>query len=996
MLLRANPKSFCCPFLLRQFSYLSPSPPWPPSSSSSQWFSLLRSAIATANLKLGKQGHACIITSGHLPDQFLTNNLITMYFKCGSLFYARQVFDKTSDRDLITWNSIVAAYAHSADSSVENLLEGFRLFGLLRESGFSATRLTLAPILKLCLVSGFVEVSEAVHGFAVKIGLELDLFVSGALVNIYCKYGLLGEARLLFNEMPERDVVLWNVMLKAYVEHGFEDEALRFFSAFHRSGILPDFSSLHCLLGGVNNDGSDNIKRYKEQVKAYKMKMFPLDEGLDILSWNKKLSEYLQAGQNLVAVGCFKSLFRSAEGYDSVTLIVVLSAVVGTGNLDLGEQIHALVIKSGFDSVAPVANSLMNMYSKVEVVYAAEKMFVNSLKLDLISWNTMISSYAQNHLEKEAICTFIDLLRDGPRPDQFTFASVLRACSTSEEGEYFSLSTQVHDYAIKCGIVNDSFVLTALIDVYSKSGKVDEAELLLHNKYEFDLASWNALMFGYIKSNKTKKALELLSLMHATGVLIDEITLATAMKASSYLINLEQGKQVHAHSIKLGFNDDLWVSSSILDMYIKCGDMPNAFELFNEISRPDDVVWTTMISGYVENGDEDRALSVYRLMRVSGVKPDEYTFSTLIKASSCLTALEQGRQIHANVIKLDYALDHFVGTSLVDMYCKCGSVRDAYSVFGKMDVGKVAFWNAMLLGLAQHGNADEALNLFKIMQSNGIEPDKVTFIGVLSACSHSGLFSEAYKYFDAMLKIYGIVPDIEHYSCLVDAFGRAGRIQEAENVIVSMPFEASASMYRALLGACRTKGDTETAKRVADKLVALDPSDSSAYVLLSNIYAASRQWDDVTDARNMMKLKNVKKDPGFSWIDVQNKVHLFVVDDRSHPQADLIYEKVEALMKRIREEGSYVPDTDFMLLDVEEEEKERALYYHSEKLAIAYGLIITPPSATIRIIKNLRVCGDCHSAIKCISKLTKREIVVRDANRFHHFRDGTCSCSDYW
>uniref|UniRef100_A0A9I9DEK7 DYW domain-containing protein n=2 Tax=Cucumis melo TaxID=3656 RepID=A0A9I9DEK7_CUCME len=1002
MLLRAHLKvpsissrtSFACPFLLFcRFSFLSSSPS---SSSSSQWFSLLRSAIAMVDLKLGKRAHARVVTSGDLPDRFLTNNLITMYFKCGSLCSARQVFDKSSDRDLVTWNSILAAYAHFADSSYENVLEGFRLFGLLRESGFSITRLTLAPLLKLCLLSGFVQVSEAVHGYAAKIGLELDLFVSGALVNIYCKYGLVGQARLLFDEMPERDAVLWNVMLKAYVDNSFEDEALRFFSALHRSGFFPDFSSLHCVIGGVNSDVSNNRKRHMEQVKAYAMKMFPFDQGSNIFSWNKKLTEYLHAGQILAAIDCFKSLLRSTIGYDNVTLVIILSAAVGADDLDLGEQIHALVIKSSFAPVVSVSNSLMNMYSKAGVVYAAEKTFINSPELDLISWNTMISSYAQNNLVMEAICTFRDLLRDGLKPDQFTLASVLRACSTGDEGEYFTLGSQVHVYAIKCGIINDSFVSTALIDSYSKSGKVDEAEFLLHCKYDFDLASWNAIMFGYIKNNKSRKALEHFSLMHEMGMTIDEITLATAIKASGCSINLKQGKQIQAYAIKLGFNNDLWVSSGVLDMYIKCGDMPNALELFGEISRPDEVAWTTMISGYVENGDEDHALSVYHLMRVSGVQPDEYTFATLIKASSCLTALEQGKQIHANVIKLDYSLDHFVGTSLVDMYSKCGSVQDAYRVFRKMDVRKVVFWNAMLLGLAQHGQVDEALNLFRTMQSNGIQPDKVTFIGVLSACSHSGLFSEAYKYFDAMFKTYGITPEIEHYSCLVDALGRAGRIQEAESVIASMPFKASASMYRALLGACRTKGDAETAKRVADKLLALDPSDSSAYVLLSNIYAASRQWDDVTDARNMMKLKNVKKDPGFSWIDVKNKVHLFVVDDRSHPQAGLIYEKIEDLMKRIREEGSYVPDTDFTLLDVEVEEKERALYYHSEKLAIAFGLISTPPSATIRVIKNLRVCGDCHSAIKCISKLTQREIVLRDANRFHHFRNGTCSCGDYW
>jgi pentatricopeptide repeat protein len=312
-----------------------------------------------------------------------------------------------------------------------------------------------------------------------------------------------------------------------------------------------------------------------------------------------------------------------------------------------------------------------------------------------------------------------------------------------------------------------------------------------------------------------------------------------------------------------------------------------------------------------------------------------------------------------------------------------------------MNTRNVALWNAMIVGLAQHGNAKEALNFFNEMKSRGVTPDIVTFIGVLSACSHSGLISDAYENFNSMQKNYGIEPEIEHYSCLVDALSRAGRIQEAEKVVSSMPFEASATMYRTLLNACRVQGDKETGKRLAEKLFTLEPSDSAAYVLLSNIYAAANQWENAVSARNMMRRVNVKKEPGFSWVDMKNKVHLFVAGDRSHEETDLIYNKVECVMKRIREEG-YVPDTEFTLVDIEEEDKESALYYHSEKLAIAYGLMKTPPSTTLRVIKNLRVCGDCHNAIKYISKVYQREIVLRDANRFHHFRSGICSCGDYW
>ncbi|GFY95180.1 tetratricopeptide repeat (TPR)-like superfamily protein [Actinidia rufa] len=815
-----------------------------------------------------------------------------------------------------------------------------------------------------CLHSGYLSPVESLHGFAVKIGLEQDVFVSGCCV-------------------------VWNVMLKGFVHMGLEDEALHLFSEFHRSGLHPDHLSVRCVLTGV----SEGNNKFLEQIQAYATKLFVHNQTSDVYSWNKSLSEYYQAGDHSAAVECFIDMNRSEVGCDSVTLLVSLAATTGINDLELGQQIHGMAVKSGLNLDVSVANSLINMYSKTGCLSFARKIFDGMEELDLVSWNSMISGCAQSGLEEESVTLYIGLLRDSFRPDHYTLASVLRACSSLTAG--FFHGEQIHVHALKTGIIMDNFVSTALIDVYSRAGRMEEAELVLQNKDKFDLASWNAMMFGYVICNNSHKALELYNAMHGRGERSDEITLATAAKACGCLVDMEQGRKIHAHAIKLGVDLDLCVSGSILDMYIKCGDMEGARTIFQAIPSPDDVAWTAMISGCVENGEEDFALTIYHGMRESGVAPDEYTFATLIKASSCLTALEQGRQIHANVIKLDCASDTYVVTSLIDMYAKCGNIEDSYRLFKRIDVQNIALWNAMLVGLAQHGHGREALKLFKNMKILDIEPDRVTFIGVLSACSQSGLISEAYSYFHSMNQGHGIQPEIEHYSCLVDALGRAGRVQEAEKLIASMPYQASASMYRALLGACRVQSDTETGKRVASRLLALEPFDSAAYILLSNIYAAANQWDQMKDARNIMMRKNVKKDPGFSWIDVKNKVHLFVVDDRSHPQADKIYDKVEDLITMIKKEG-YVPDTDYVLLDVEEEEKERALYYHSEKLAIAFGLIITSPSTILRVIKNLRVCGDCHNAIKYISKVSQREIVLRDANRFHRFRDGMCSCGDYW
>ena len=878
------------------------------------------------------------------------------------------------ERDLVSWNSILAAYAQSYEHVIDSTEEGFVLFRSLRQNVVFTSRMTLAPLLKLCLCSGYVWASEAVHGYACKIGLDSDEFVAGGLVNIYLKFGKVKEGRVLFEEMPGRDVVLWNLMLKAYLDMGFKEEAVELSSAFHKSGLHPNGITLR-LLDGVSGYDSEG-----RQVNG--------NDASEIRSKNQILTKYLQGSQYSSLLQCFADMVDSNLECDSVTFVLVLSTAVRLDSLALGKQVHSMALKLGFDLMLTVANSLINMYCKLRKVGYARTVFNSMSERDSISWNSVISGFAQSGLEVEAVCLFMELLRCGLTPDHYTLTSVLKATSS------LSLNKQVHVHAIKTNNVGDSFVSTALIDAYSRNKCMKEAEVLF-SRNSFDLVACNAMMSGYTQSNDGDKTLKLFALMHKQGDRSDDFTLATVVKTCGSLFAMNQGKQVHAYAIKSGYNLDLWVSSGVLDMYVKCGDMKAAHVAFNCIAAPDDVAWTTMISGCIENGEEERAFHVYSQMRLMGVLPDEFTIATLAKASSCLTALEQGRQIHANALKLNCSGDPFVGTSLVDMYAKCGSIDDAFSLFKRIEMRNIAAWNAMLVGLAQHGEGKEALQLFEQMRSLGIKPDKVTFIGVLSACSHSGLVSEAYKQIKSMDRDYGIKPEIEHYSCLADALGRAGLVREAEKLIESMSLEASASMYRALLAACRVQGDTETGKRVATKLLELEPSDSSAYVLLSNMYAAASKWTEVKLARTMMRGQNVKKDPGFSWIEVKNKIHLFVVDDRSNPQAELIYRKVKDVIRDIKQEG-YVPETDYTLVDVEEEEKERALYYHSEKLAVAFGLMSTPPATPIRVIKNLRVCGDCHNAMKYIAKVYGREIVLRDANRFHRFKDGKCSCGDFW
>ncbi|KAJ8636138.1 hypothetical protein MRB53_010405 [Persea americana] len=856
------------------------------------WLELLRTSISFRDLSLGQCAHACIITSGLSSDRFFTNNLITMYAKNGYLTHARHLFDKTTDRDLVTWNSILTAYA-ALSTEFGDTKQGLLLFREMLFSSIPSTRLTLAPVLKLCLQSELPDTAETVHGYALKVALDWDIFVSGALVNIYAKFGRIKNARYLFDEMPERDVVLWNVMIKGYMQMGLEYEANLLFSELHRSRLHPDDVSVRCILGGSSDRGS------VEQVQAYAIKICLFKENSDVVAWNKMLSGFFQGGKNEDVVEYFVEMKRSNVEFDNVTFIIILSAITSANDLDLGEQIHGVAIKSGFDSEISVANNLINMYSKTGGLDCMQRVFNEMKELDLVSWNTVISSYAQNGCEEKSIMLFLAMSCDGVSPDQFTLASVLRGCTAITEGSF--LGKQVHVHALKTGLLADVFVYTSLIDVYAKNQNVQDAESLFSDMNGYDLASCNAMIAGYVTNGENIKALSLFSSINKRGDRLNQFMLATAIKACSCLVGLEQGKQLHAHSVKLGFDSDLCISSGILDLYLKCGDTRDAYVVFGDISEPDEVAWTSMISGCVENGDDEYALLLYHQMRLLGVLPDEFTFATLIKACSCLAALEHGKQIHANAIKFDLVSDTFVGTSIIDMYAKCGCVEESYQLFKRIGVRSIASWNAMVMGFAQHGNAEEALHIFQMMRHLGVQPDGITFIGVLSACSHSGLVSEAYMYFGLMYKDYGIKPEIEHYSCLVDVLSRAGLVDEAEKLIDSMPFEASASMCRALLGACRIKGNVEIGKQVATRLLHLEPLDSSAYVLLSNIYAAANRWDDVADARKMMKTRKVKKDPGFSWIEIKNKVHLFVVDDRLHPEADAIYHKLDDLMSEMRD-----------------------------------------------------------------------------------------------
>jgi pentatricopeptide repeat protein len=678
---------------------------------------------------------------------------------------------------------------------------------------------------------------------------------------------------------------------------------------------------------------------------------------------------------------------------DSANIAQVIQTYSQTRQLNKGKQLHGQLICAGYPLCTFLTNHLLNMYAKCGYLDQALKLFDTMHQRNIVSWTAMITGFSQNLRLPEALETFCQMRNAGESPNQFAFSSVVRACASLG---WIEIGRQMHCLALKCGFGYELFVGSNLADMYSKCRAMIEACKVFEEMPCKDEVSWTALIDGYAKNGNFEGALLAYKRMINDGFVIDQHVLCSTLSACGALKACDFGKSLHSSVVKLGFELDIAVGNALTDMYAKSGDMESASNVIGTESEGRNVVsCTSLIDGYVERDQIEKALYVFADLQRQGVEPNEYTFSSLIKACANQAALEQGTQLHAQVVKFNFDSDPYVSSILVDMYGKCGLLDDSIRVFDEIgDPAEIA-WNSLVSVFAQHGLGKGAIETFDRMIYKEVKPDAITFVSLLTACSHAGLAEEGLKYFHSMEKTYGVLPREEHYSCVIDLLGRAGKLKEAEEFINNMPIEPNAFGWCSFLGACRIHGDKERGKLAAEKLMKLEPENSGAHVLLSNILAKERQWEGVRNIRKMMRDDNVKKLPGYSWVDAGNKTHIFGAEDWSHPQKKEIYEKLDSLFDQIRKAG-YVPYTDSIPFDMDDSMKEKLLHHHSERIAVAFALISIPAGKPIIVKKNLRVCLDCHSAIKYISKVVGRKIILRDNGRFHHFAEGSCSCGDYW
>ncbi|XXG81176.1 hypothetical protein AAC387_Pa09g1873 [Persea americana] len=555
---------------------------------------------------------------------------------------------------------------------------------------------------------------------------------------------------------------------------------------------------------------------------------------------------------------------------------------------------------------------------------------------------------------------------------------------------------QVHAHMVVSRLHRSRALVTKLLTLACTAGAMSYSRLLFFSVPNPDSFLFNAFIKASSKSGFSFDAIFFYQHMRVVRVWPSSFTFTSVIKACADLSELKIGRIVHSHSETCGFGLDSHVQAALVSLYAKSGDLENARKVFDKMPERTIIAWNAMIAGYEQNGLAKEAVETFYLMREAGVAPDSATLVSLLSACSHLGHLSLGQSVHDYIVDSGMEVNEVLGTSLINMYSRCGCVEEARKAFNGMCKRNVVAWTAMISGYGMHGYGAQVIELFHQMRASGPRPNDVTFVAVLSACAHAGMVRKGYEAFACMVQDYGLVPRVEHHVCMVDMLGRAGFLNEALQFIKEwIHGEPEPAVWTAMLGACKMHKDFNLGVEVAEHLLDIEPDNPGHYVLLSNIYALAGRMDRVEVVRNVMIRKGLKKQTGYSLIEIDHVAHMFRMGDTTHPQTSKIYSYLEELVQKMREAG-YVPETEPVMHDLEEEEREFSLRFHSEKLAIAFGLMNTSSGTVIRIVKNLRMCSDCHLAIKYMSTITEREIIVRDKHRFHHFKDGSCSCHDYW
>ncbi|XP_027349549.1 pentatricopeptide repeat-containing protein At3g05340 [Abrus precatorius] len=607
----------------------------------------------------------------------------------------------------------------------------------------------------------------------------------------------------------------------------------------------------------------------------------------------------------------------------------LLSVCGRYGNLNLGSSIHARVIKQPpsfhFDNCPRNAlfvwNSLLSMYSKCGELHDAVKLFDHMSVKDTVSWNVMISGFLRN-MDFDAGFRFFRQMSESrtvySKFDKATLTTMLSAC---DELEFSTVTKMIHGVVFVGGFEREITVGNALITSYFKCGCCGQGRQVFYEMLERNVITWTAVISGLAQNEFYEDSLRLFAHMRCGAVIPNALTYLGALMACSGLQALVEGCKIHGLLWKLGMQSDLCIESALMDLYSKCGSLEAAWQIFESAKELDEVSLTVILVAFAQNGLEDEAIQIFLRMIKLGITADANMVSAILGVFGVGTSLALGKQIHSLVIKKNLSQNPFVSNGLINMYSKCGDLYDSLQVFYQMTQKNLFSWNSVIAAFARHGDGFKALQFYEEMRKEGIAPTHVTFLSLLHNCSHTGLVEKGMEFLESMTRDHGLRPRSDHYACVVDMLGRAGLLKEAKNFIEGLPENPGILVWQALLGACCIHGDSEMGKYAADKLFLAAPDSSAPYVLMANIYSSEGKWKERAHAIKRMKEMGVAKEVGISWIEIEKKVSSFVVEDKMHPQADIIFWVLSGALKHLKDEG-YVPDKRCILYYLHQDKKD--------------------------------------------------------------------------
>ncbi|KAI5068895.1 hypothetical protein GOP47_0017240 [Adiantum capillus-veneris] len=829
----------------------------------------LRTSCKNKDLLAGTRLHNELLRRG-LGEKDYSDALVSMYAKCGELQTAQALLDMHNSSSLIPWNALIAGYARKGKG--QNALDCFEC---MQHNGILPDEVTYVCILKACAVIKAVGRGEKIHDEVSRQGLlDHNIVLGNTLVDMYAKCGALGKAQSVLEKLPTRNVVSWSALISGYAQNGCGQQALDCFGKMQREGILPDEVTYVSLLRACAMiEEIDKGKQIHDEISAQGwlkhhtvlgnalVDMYAkcgalcqaqsvLEElpSRDVFSWSALISGYAQNRQGQHALDCFGQMQREGILPNEVTYVSILKACAILGAINKGKQIHDEISAQGLlEQHVVLGNALVDMYAKCGALRQAQSVLEKLPSRDIVSWSALISGYAQQGQGQQALDCFGQMQHEGILANEVTYLYTLRACAmigAVDKGK------QIHDEISTQGLLENQVALgNALVDMYAKCGALHLAKSALEKLPFRNVISWSALISGYSQNMQGQQALDCFGEMQCEGILPDEVTYGCILKACAAIGAIDKGKQIHVEISTQGLLEhQVVLGNALVDMYAKCAAFCQAQSVLENLPSRNVVSWNALISGYAQNGQGQQALDCFKQMQCEGILPDVVTYVCILQACAAIGAINKGKQIHDEISMQGLLeLNIVLGGALVDMYAKCGALQQAQNVLLKLPTRNVVHWNTLMAGYAQEGQGQHALDSFKQMQHDGILPDEVTFICLLSLCSQLGLVEKGRELFDSMYLIYGLKPNIESFTCMVDLLGRSGNLVNAVEVIQGMPFSTDNAIWHCLLGACRKWVDVNVGTWAFEQALELDKCDGAAYILMMEIYAGAGMLEKAKD-----------------------------------------------------------------------------------------------------------------------------------------------------